>query len=314
MRVVFMGTPEFAVPSLMALHDAGHTIIGVFTQPDRPSGRGNRLTPPPAKIAAEGIGAPVYQFERVRRKEGVQAMRELAPDIVVTAAYGQILPKSILDIPPRGVVNVHASLLPKYRGAAPINRCIAAGETVTGITTMYTDVGVDTGDMILAREIPIGPEEDAGELSERLAQLGAEVIVETLKAIEEGTAPRIPQDEALASHQPMLSREDGRIDWNMPAKRVNDHIRGMTPWPAAFTDTPAGVWKIWKAEAVEGDGRPGEILQADAKAGLTVACGEGALRIHMIQPSGKPRMRAEDYLRGLRGDAIRIGAHIGSDA
>ena len=301
MRIVFMGTPEFAVPSLRALLDAGYDVVGAFTQPDRPAGRGNKLTACPVKQLALERNVPVYQFEKIRRREGREALEALKPDLVVTAAFGQILSQRILDIPPLGTLNVHASLLPAYRGAAPINWCIALGEKKAGVTTMFTDAGIDTGDMALSVETDIGELETAGELTVRLSELGAQLLIETIHHIEAGDCPRVKQDEAKMSHQPMLSREDGLIDWTMSAKDIACRVRGFNPWPGTFTYLPdGGVMKLWLARAVEADkpGQPGEVIEASAKKGLFIACGEGALEVLEMQAPGSRRMDAKAYLMG----------------
>lgn len=297
MRLVFMGTPEFALPSLSALEEAGYDIVGLFTQPDRPKGRGGKLQAAPTKLWALERGIPVYTPTRIRR-DGLEDLAALAPDICVTAAYGQILSQEILDIPRRGTINVHASLLPKYRGAAPANFAIICGETRTGVTTMLTDRGLDTGAMLLRREIGIDPKDTAGTLLEKLSHLGAGLLVETLEGLESGRVAPIAQDESQASYYPLLKKEDGRLDWTQCALDVNNRIRGVNPWPGAFTETPMGVMKIWEAEPIDGKGRAGEILAANSKEGLVIACGDGALRIITLQaPSGK-RMDSRDYLRG----------------
>ena len=234
-RVVFMGTPEFAVPSLDALLDAGYEVVGAFTQPDRPSGRGHKLAAFPVKQRALERGVPVYQFERVRGQKGLDTMRALKPDVVVTAAFGQILSKKLLEVPVYGTVNVHASLLPKYRGAAPINWCILEGETVSGVTTMLTDPGIDTGDMLLTRQVEIGENETAGELTLRLSHVGAELLIETLAGYLKGEITPVRQDESQMSHQPMLDKEMGRIDWNRSAREIACQVRGLNPWPVAYT-------------------------------------------------------------------------------
>ncbi len=311
MRIVFMGTPEFAVPSLHALFSAGYEIAGVFSQPDRPSGRGHKLMAPPVKEAAIELGLPIFQFERIRRKEGIDALRACAPELVVTAAFGQILSKVLLAVPPRGTVNVHASLLPAYRGPAPINWCIINGEAETGVTTMYTDAGVDTGDTIYARRTPIGPQETAGELTRRLADMGAELIVKTLADIIAGTAPRTAQNEALASHYPMLSREAGAIDWALPGHSIDCLVRGVDPWPGATTLYEGTPLKIWKVRPAPGSGTPGEILRADANAGLVVACKDGAVEILSLQAPGKSRVAARDWLRG---HSLPLGGILGGNA
>jgi len=300
MRIVFMGTPEFAVPSFKALVNNGYEVVAAFTQPDRPSGRGNKLTACSVKVEALKCGVPVYQFEKIRRKEGREVLEALKPDLFVTAAFGQILSQRLLDIPPLGTVNVHASLLPKYRGAAPINWCIAMGEKVAGVTTMFTDAGVDTGDMALRVETPIGELETAGELTVRLAEMGAELLIETLRQLEAGTCPRTPQDEALSTHEPMLSREDGLIDWNMSAEEIACRVRGFNPWPGTYTYMPdGGVMKLWLARAVEGrGGQAGEVIESSAKKGLLIACGTGALEVVEMQAPGAKRMNAKAYLMG----------------
>ena len=300
MRVVFMGTPEFAVPSLKALLDAGYGVVGVFTQPDRPVGRGHKLAACPVKKLAVERGVPVYQFERLRNEEGLACLRALAPDIVVTAAFGQILSQALLDVPKMGTVNVHASLLPAYRGAAPINWCILNGETRTGVTTMLTDAGVDTGAMLLRRETDIGEVETAAELSARLSQLGAELLIETLKGYIAGEIAPIPQDERLASRQPMLKKEMGLIDWTRSAKEIACQARGLDPWPSAYTDYLGGTLKIYRARPAAGEGEPGTVLRSSAKEGLFVACGEGALEVLEMQAPGGKRMSARAYLAGKK--------------
>ena len=300
MRVVFMGTPEFAVPSLKALLDAGYGVVGVFTQPDRPVGRGHKLAACPVKKLAVERGVPVYQFERLRNEEGLACLRALAPDIVVTAAFGQILSQALLDVPKMGTVNVHASLLPAYRGAAPINWCILNGETRTGVTTMLTDAGVDTGAMLLRRETDIGEVETAAELSARLSQLGAELLIETLKGYIAGEIAPTPQDERLASRQPMLKKEMGLIDWTRSAKEIACQARGLDPWPSAYTDYLGGTLKIYRARPAAGEGEPGTVLRSSAKEGLFVACGEGALEVLEMQAPGGKRMSARAYLAGKK--------------
>ena len=308
MRVVFMGTPEFAVPSLKALLDADYGVVGVFTQPDRPVGRGHKLAACPVKKLAVERGVPVYQFERLRNEEGLACLRALAPDIVVTAAFGQILSQALLDVPKMGTVNVHASLLPAYRGAAPINWCILNGETRTGVTTMLTDAGVDTGAMLLRRETDIGETETAAELSVRLSQLGAELLIETLKGYIAGEIAPTPQDERLASRQPMLKKEMGLIDWTRSAKEIACQARGLDPWPSAYTDYAGGTLKIYRARPAVGEGEPGTVLRSSAKEGLFVACGEGALEVLEMQAPGGKRMSARAYLAGKK---IEPGTRFG---
>jgi len=300
MRIVFMGTPQFAVPSLEALIENGYEVVGVITQPDRPVGRGKKIEETPVKICAKAHGIPVYQFERLRRKEGRECLESLAPDLCVTAAFGQILSQRLLDIPKMGTVNVHASLLPQYRGSAPINWCIYYGEKTAGVTTMMTDAGIDTGDMLLRSETEILPNETAGELTERLSHIGAQLLIKTLKAMEAGNCPRVKQDEALASHQPMMEKEMARVDWNKSAQEICNAVRAFNPWPGAFTALGEGVMKIWMAQPEQTDmqGKPGEVLVSSAKQGLVVACSEGAVRIIEMQAPNAKRMQAKAYLAG----------------
>ena len=307
-----MGTPDFAVPSLNALLDAGYDVVGVITQPDRPVGRGHKVAMTPVKQAAVERGVPVYQFERLRRQEGLDCLRALKPDLCVTAAFGQILSRKLLEVPRLGTINVHASLLPKYRGSAPINWCIANGETVTGVTTMLTDIGVDTGDMLMKVETEIGPEETAGELTDRLANLGAQLLIDTLKPYIEGTLKPTPQNEAEMSHVSMLTREDGRLDWSCSAKQLADRVRGFDPWPGTWTTLPEGVLKVWKARVCDKpvSGKPGEIAVASAKEGLIVCCGEGALEIVEMQAPNAKRMAAKAYLAGKK---LPVGAVLGEN-
>ncbi|MBQ7455434.1 MAG: methionyl-tRNA formyltransferase [Clostridia bacterium] len=295
LRVVFMGTPEYGVPSLEALLAAGYDVAGVFCQPDKPSGRGNKITFCPVKQCALAHGLPVFQPLKTR-VDGVAPLRELAPDVCVTAAFGHILSQEVLDIPRIGTVNVHASLLPKYRGSAPVNWALIRGETVTGVTTMLTDKGLDTGDILMRREVAVLPDETAGELIPRLAKVGAELLIETLRALENGACPREKQNEDEATYFPLLKKEMGKMDFTKPAKALCDFVRGMTPWPGAT----AGPFKVLAAQAVayEGSEAPGTILTADAKRGLLVRAGAGAVRLARIQaPGGKP-MNDCDYLRG----------------
>ena len=297
MRIVFMGTPEFAVPSLQALLDAGHEVVGVFTQPDRPAGRGKKLQASPVKKLAEAHGIPVFQPQRIR-KDGVEDLRALTPEVCVTAAFGQILSQEVLDIPTRGTVNVHASLLPRHRGSAPIAWAILQGDDIVGVTTMLTDKGIDTGAMLLKVETPRNPEETCGELTERLSQIGADLLIETLRKMEEGTLVPIPQDEASMTYDPMLNKEMGIVDFTQSAKDVANRILGLNPWPCCGIDIPEGRLKLLRAKAVEGNGEPGTVLAADAKQGLVFACGEGAVEITELQAPGGKAMKAKDWLRG----------------
>lgn len=298
MRIVFLGTPEFGVPSLEALIKAGHEVAAVFTQPDRPKGRGKKMEFCPVKACAAVHDIPVYQPVKIRL-ESVEDLRALKPDLCVTAAFGQILSQEILDIPVYGTVNVHSSLLPKYRGSSPINWAIICGEEKTGVTTMMTDKGMDTGDILLQKEVDILPGETAGELTERLAEIGAELLVETIGQIEKGICPRIPQNHEQMSYYPMLKKEMGLVDWGMTADDIVCRIRGLSPWPGTYTFIGGEMLKIWQgaAEACT-EGEPGDILEADGKKGLLIKAGEGAVRITELQAQGGKRMKAADYLRG----------------
>lgn len=309
MRIVFMGTPEFAVPSLRALCEHGYEVVGVFTQPDRPKGRGNRLTPSPVKEYALAQGIPVFQPEKIRR-DGVDDLRSLAPDLCVTAAFGQILSQEILDIPPMGSVNVHASLLPRHRGSAPINWAILQGDRQAGVTTMMMARGIDTGDMLLAASTDILPGETAGELTLRLSEIGASLLLETLQGMTDGSVKPIPQDEAQMTYDPMLTKQMGIIDWSESAEAIVNRIHGLNPWPGCSTAIQGGRLKLLRAKTACGSGAPGEILSADVKAGLVIACGSGAAEIVQLQaPGGKP-MNARDYLRG---HALAVGTVLKED-
>ena len=298
MRIVFMGTPEFAVPALhTVIAFPGAEVVGVFTQPDRPKGRGNKLTPSPVKEAALSAGIPVFQPEKIR-KDGVETLRNLQPDLCITAAFGQILSREILDIPPLGNINVHASLLPKHRGSAPIAWAIISGDRKTGITTMMMDEGIDTGDMLLQDETEIGETETCGELTDRLSRLGADTLRKTLEQIRAGTLRRIPQNHSEMTYDPMLKKESGITDFTGSAQEVRGLINGLNPWPCVSIPCPEGRLKLLRAACAEGGGEPGTILTANPKEGLVFACGEGAGRILEVQAPGGKRMSAEDYLRG----------------
>lgn len=298
MRVVFLGTPEFGVPSLQALWDAGYEVAGVFTQPDRPKGRGNKMVASPVKERAMLLGIPVFQPVKIRL-DGADDLRALKPDLCVTAAFGQILSQEILDIPVVGTVNVHSSLLPKYRGSAPVNWAIMEGETTTGVTTMMTDRGLDTGDILLQREIDILPGETAEELTARMAPIGAELLIETIRRLEKGDCPREKQNEEEASYFPMLKKEMAPIDWRLDGEKIVCLIRGQYPWPGStFAFENGEVIKALRAEYADVSGAPGQILKADGKDGLIIAAGRGAVRIRELQAPGGKRMNAGDYLRG----------------
>jgi len=299
MRTVFLGTPHFAVPSLERLVKAGHEVIAVYTQPDKPAGRKGTLTAPPVKQAALALGLLVRQPERIRRPEAVEELRALAPEVMAVVGYGQIIPQSIIDIPPMGIINVHASLLPKYRGAAPIQWAIARGETVTGVTTMRIDAGLDTGDILLQRETPINPEETAEELAARLAPMGAELLIETLEGLRAGTIAPRPQDHAQATLAPLLKKEDGRIDWNLSAREIFNRARGFVPWPGAYTEFRGGLLHIWRCRPAEDriEGPPGTVRRVGRR--LLARCGDGAcLELIELQPEGRKRMSAEAFLNG----------------
>ncbi len=297
-RTVFMGTPEFALDTFQGLIDFGLNLVGVYTQPDRPKGRGKKLAAPPVKELAQKYEIPVFQPQKLREPAVVEELKRLQPELIVVVAYGQILPKSVLEIPQYGCINVHASLLPKYRGAAPINKAIVDGENETGVTTMYMDVGLDTGDMLIKRSCAIGENETAGELHDRLSLLGREAMAETLQRLCDGSLQAEKQDDALTCYAPMMKKEDGLIDWSQPATAVHNLIRGLDPWPAAYTLLDGEVLKV-SATRVEGDlsGKPGEILSAD-KTGVRVACGDGGLVIDGLQLPGKKKLAAVNFLSG----------------
>ena len=297
MRVVFMGTPEYGVPSLKALIDAGYQVVGVFTQPDRPSGRGKKLQFSPVKQCAVENNIPVYQPAKIR-VDGVEDLRALQPDVCVTAAFGQILSQEVLDIPKMGTVNVHASLLPEYRGSSPINWCLLNGEKVTGVTTMLTDKGIDTGDILQKAECVIEEEDTTATLTVKLAELGAGLLIDTLKKLENGTCPREKQDESKMSYYPMLKKEMGLLDFNKTAQQLVDQVRAFDPWPCAYLMVDGAPMKVWKAAVEDQTGTPGQILCANAKEGLVIAAGEKALKVVELQAQGGKRMRAQDYLRG----------------
>ena len=295
MNLVFLGTPSFAVPTLERIVEAGHRVVAVFTQPDRPKGRGGALAASPVKETALRLSLPVYQPERVRRPEVVEQLKQMNPEAMVVVGYGQIIPRTIIDIPPRGIINVHASLLPKYRGAAPIQWAIANGEARTGVTTMRIDAGLDTGDMLLKWETAIGAEENAIQLGQRMSLAGADLLVDTLAA----TIHPIPQDNSEASLAPILKKEDGLIDWTWPARKIFNRARGFLPWPGAYTSFRGQLFHIWKARVAEetGPGAPGSLVHLKKR--LLIAGGEGTmLELLEIQIEGRKRMPAEAFLNG----------------
>lgn len=308
MRIVFMGTPDFAVPSLQALIDAGHDVCAVYTQPDKPQGRKQILTAPPVKTLALEHDIPVFQPNTLKNEDEQARLRELAPEVIIVVAYGKLLPKAVLDIPPHGCINVHGSLLPRWRGAAPIQWAVIAGDEMAGVTTMQMAEGLDTGDMLLTYETKVGEKETAGELFDRLAQSGAELLTQTLVKLDEIT-PR-PQDDAQSCYAHMLDKQMAVIDWSRSAHEIDCLIRGLNPWPIALTTLSGERLKVFAAEKANGRGEPGTVLEADPKKGLTVACGEGALRLTEIQLVGGKRMKATDFLRG---HAIQVGTKLGDE-
>jgi len=298
LRTVFMGTPGFALETLAGLLDFGVNLVGVYTQPDRPKGRGKKLAASPVKQLALEHGIPVFQPQKLRDPEAVKGLQELQPDLIIVVAYGQILPKAVLNIPRYHCINVHASLLPKYRGAAPINKAIIDGETETGVTTMLMDVGLDTGDMLVKRSLDIGKNETAERLHDRLALLGREALAETLQQLCSGALVAEKQNDELSCYAQMLKKEDGLIDWQKPAEDIHNQVRGLDPWPGAYTFLDSEVLKIATTTvAVDVSGEPGTILSAD-KTGVCVACGEGALIIGELQLPGKKRLSAMNFLSG----------------
>ena len=305
MRIVFMGTPDFAVPSLQALIDAGHDVCAVYTQPDKPQGRKQILTAPPVKTLALEHDIPVFQPNTLKNEDEQARLRELAPEVIIVVAYGKLLPKAVLDIPPHGCINVHGSLLPRWRGAAPIQWAVIAGDEMAGVTTMQMAEGLDTGDMLLTYETKVGEKETAGELFDRLAQSGAELLTQTLVKLDEIT-PR-PQDDAQSCYAHMLDKQMAVIDWSKSAHEIDCLIRGLNPWPIALTMLSGERLKVFAAEKAAGRGEPGTVLEADPKKGLTVACGEGALKLIEIQLVGGKRMKATDFLRG---HVIEVGTKL----
>ncbi len=304
LRIVFMGTPEFSIPSLEAIVGEGYQLVGVVTQPDKPRGRGKRMAPSPVKEWAIERGVEVYQPQRARNEDFVAQLENIAPDLIVTAAYGQILPKTILDIPSLGCINVHASLLPKYRGASPIQQAIMDGETKTGITIMYMDVGMDTGDIILQKETPIYPGENCGSLHDRLAKLGGEALSESLRLFAKGKPKGIPQKHEEATYCQKIHKSICRIDWNMDIDRIKNHVRAFTPWPGAYTYIDGLRLKVWEIGEIqyvnESNTMPGKVIYADEEHGLVVAGANGFIRLSKVQPSGKRVMGDVEFIRGNR--------------
>lgn len=297
-RVIFMGTPEFAVPCLEALHKDCE-VIGVITQPDKPRGRGQKLMPSPVKAWAVEHGLDVYQPEKIKTEEFTAKLEELKPDLMVVVAFGQILSQRILDIPEYGCINVHASLLPRYRGAAPMQWCVINGEEKTGVTTMFMDAGLDTGDMLLKKELPIGPDMTLEEVHDSLMAMGAGVLMDTLEELSKGTLKRTPQT-GESNYAPMLTKETGHIDWSKSAQEIHNLVRGLNSWPGAFTEMDGKKYKIWmtKRTGQPASAAPGTIVKADKKEGLWVAAADELLQITELQAPGKKKMKASDYLNG----------------
>jgi len=305
LRVIFMGTAAFSLPTLRALVEAKE-VIAVVTQPDRPRGRGRKLAPPPAKELALDLGLQVMQPERVKEPPVIAQLEKLKPDLIVVAAFGQILPPAVLGIPPLGCINVHPSLLPKYRGAAPINWAIINGETQTGVTTYFMDEGMDTGAVLLVREVEIGADETAEELGERLAAIGGELARETIQGLKEQSLHPTPQDEKGASYAPLLKKSDGLIQWEEAAGQIRNQIRGMGPWPTAYTVWGAKRIKVFRASTGKGTGAPGKIISLEG--GIEVACGKGSLIIEELQLEGSKKMGWEEFTRGHR---LTLGENFG---
>ncbi len=293
MRILYMGTPDFAVAPLHALCQAGHEVCAVLTQPDKPTGRGYKMTPPPVKVAALEQGIPVHQPETLRNNAIADLLDRYQPELIAVAAYGKILPEYVLNYPKYGCLNVHASLLPKYRGAAPINRCLMDGESETGVTIMYMEKGLDTGDMLLWESTPITDDDNAETLHDRLAEMGARLLVRTLEQLD--TITPVKQDDAAQTYAPMLNKADCRIDFTKSARAVFNHIRGLSPFPGAFTSLDGRVLKVYASTVVKGSGAPGAVIDGE---GLTVACGEDAVRLTVIKPEGKKAMTDSQYLNG----------------
>lgn len=298
MRIVFMGTPDIAAVCLDRILKDGFEVVGVYTQPDRPRGRGMKLTASPVKVLAQSAGIPVFQPDSFREEETVEQLRALKPDICAVVAYGRLLPQKVLDIPKYGCINIHASLLPKYRGSAPYQWAVLNGEKETGVTAMYLVREMDAGDMIDAVRTPIGENETAGALLDRLAELGAGLLSKTLaRFASQGKVPAQPQDPAQVSFAPMLDKSFCPIDWTKPAGRVHDQVRGLNPWPVATMVLGGKLFKVYETVQTEGHGTPGEVLGL-TKTGLRIACGEGAVEIRTLQAEGGKRMGAADYFRG----------------
>lgn len=307
MKIIYMGTPDFAVPALKSLASSEHEVCAVFTQPDKPRGRKMILTPPDVKVCAQSLDIPVYQPDSMKNGDALEIINKYNPDVIVVAAYGKILPKAVLDAPKFGCVNIHGSLLPKYRGAAPIQQSVLNGDKVTGITTMLMDVGLDTGDTLLTEETEIGENETSGELFDRLAVLGGELILKTLSALEKGEITPKKQDESLATHTSKIDKSLCPIDFSKSASEVHNKVRGLNPWPVATTKICGKNVKVYSTKLCPKSGKSGEVLSTKP---LVVACGEKSVEILEIQPEGKKRMTADAFLAGHK---LEIGDIIGQE-
>lgn len=296
MKIIYMGTPDFAVPSLQKLIDSEHSVEAVFTQPDKPKGRGHKMQFSPVKELAVAHDIPVHQPLTLKDESVVELIKNIDPDVIVVVAYGRLLPKAVLDIPKYGCVNVHGSLLPKYRGAAPIQWSVLNGDKVAGVTTMYMGVGMDTGDMLLKAETEIGGNETSGELFDRLKDIGADLLMETLEGLFEGRITAVPQNEAEATHAPMITKEMSEVDWTKSAREIHNQIRGLNPWPCAVTSYNGKRMKVYAAEVMEGNGAPATLFKKDNK--MCVYCGEGALVLTDIQLENGKRMSGDVFLLG----------------
>ena len=296
MRIVFVGAGAIGVPTLQTLLKSEHEVVGIVTQTDKPVGRAQSMEPTPIKKAMQGTALRILQPARIKDQQAVEEIRALKPDVIVVMAYGQILPLDVLEIPEIACLNLHASLLPRWRGAAPIQAAIAAGDQGTGITIMYMNEGLDTGDMLLQRKIDIRSDDTGGSLHDRLAQIAPEALLESLGMLAKGSAPRIPQDNNVATYAPKLKRKDGKIDWSQPAETIERKIRAFNPWPGAFTNFGAGNLKIFSTSVVDLSGTPGAILRSDKQ--LVIAAGQGALCLDEVQLEAKRRMNAAEFLRG----------------
>lgn len=306
-----MGTPEFACPTLQVLIDRSENLVAVVTQPDRPKGRGQKLMPPPVKELALRHGIPVHQPSKVRDPAFIEEILRLKPDVIVVVAFGQILPKALLEIPPHGCINVHASLLPRYRGAAPLNWCIINGESETGVTTMLMDVGLDTGPMLLTRSTAIDGDESISTLHDRMSVMGAELLAETLDGLKTSSIAPREQDNALSCYAPMLKKEDGLIDWSRDARAIHNQVRGLSVWPVAYTFMDGQVLKIYRTRVGAGSGQPGTVLRA-ARGMLEIACLAGSLIIEELQMAGKKRLDSASFLAGCPvAEGSRLGGETG---